>query len=75
MRVNHNDPELARHELAEMRSLVKDVVYPEYDYTPSEYTVEEYATKQRVSKQTVWRWIKANKIVARRIGKSYRISA
>ena len=29
MRVNHHDPELAKRELAEMRAIVKDVVFPE----------------------------------------------
>lgn len=31
MRVNHHDPELARHELEEMKSIVKNVVYPDED--------------------------------------------
>jgi hypothetical protein len=29
MRVDHHDPERATHDLQEMRSIVKDVVYPE----------------------------------------------
>jgi hypothetical protein len=34
MRVNHHDPELARHELAEMRSIIKDVVLGDDETTP-----------------------------------------
>lgn len=29
MRVDHHDPERAKHDLAEMRSIVKDVVVPD----------------------------------------------
>ncbi len=38
------------------------------------YRVEELAEKLRVNKMTIYRWIKAKKLTASKIGKEYRIS-
>ena len=37
------------------------------------YLVEELADKLRVNKMTIYRYIKAGKLVASKIGKEYRI--
>ena len=42
--------------------------------TPDFYLVEELADKLRVNKMTIYRWIKAGKLRATKIGKEYRIS-
>lgn len=41
---------------------------------PDFYLVEELAEKLRVNKMTVYRWIKAGKLMASKIGKEYRIT-
>lgn len=41
---------------------------------PDFYLVEELADKLRVNKMTIYRWIKAGKLTAIRIGKHYRIT-
>ena len=38
------------------------------------YLVEELAEKLRVNKMTIYRWIKAGKLEAAKIGKEYRIA-
>lgn len=38
------------------------------------YLVEELTDKLRVNKMTIYRWIKAGKIEAHKMGKEYRIS-
>ena len=41
---------------------------------PQFYLVEELADKLRVNKMTIYRWIKAGKLKAAKIGKEYRIA-
>jgi putative resolvase len=41
---------------------------------PDFYLVEELAEKLRVNKMTIYRWIKAGKIKALKIGKEFRIA-
>jgi len=41
---------------------------------PDFYLVEELADKLRVNKMTIYRWIKAGKLSASKIGKEYRIA-
>ncbi|MBP7005725.1 helix-turn-helix domain-containing protein [Patescibacteria group bacterium] len=41
---------------------------------PDFYLVEELAEKLRVNKMTIYRWIKAGKLAAPKIGKEYRIA-
>ncbi len=38
------------------------------------YLVEELATKLRVNPMTIYRWIKAGKLTASKIGKEFRIT-
>jgi excisionase family DNA binding protein len=40
---------------------------------PDFYLVEELAEKLRVNKMTIYRWIKAGKLAAAKVGKGYRI--
>ena len=40
---------------------------------PDFYLVEELAEKLRVNKMTIYRWIKAGKLQAFKIGKEFRI--
>lgn len=42
-------------------------------HKPDFYLVEELAEKLRVNKMTIYRYIKAKKLVAFRFGKEYRI--
>ena len=42
--------------------------------TPDFYLVEELAKKLRVNPMTIYRYIKAGKLQAYKIGKSYRIA-
>lgn len=41
---------------------------------PDFYLVEELAEKLRVNKMTIYRWIKAGKLTASKLGKNYRIT-
>lgn len=41
---------------------------------PDFYLVEELADKLRVNKMTIYRWIKAGKLAAPKIGKEYRVA-
>lgn len=41
---------------------------------PDFYLVEELAEKLRLNKMTIYRWIKAGKITASKLGKHYRIT-
>lgn len=41
---------------------------------PDFYLVEELAEKLRVNKMTIYRWIKAGKLTASKLGKEYRIT-
>lgn len=41
---------------------------------PDFYLVVELAEKLRVNKMTIYRWIKAGKLTAAKIGKEFRIS-
>jgi len=41
--------------------------------TPEFYTARELANKLRVDIMTIYRYIKANKFIAHKIGKEYRI--
>lgn len=41
---------------------------------PDFYLVEELADKLRVNKMTIYRWIKAGRLEAHKLGKEYRIS-
>ena len=43
---------------------------PRHDF----YLVEELAEKLRVNKMTIYRWIKAGKLAASKIGKEFRIT-
>jgi excisionase family DNA binding protein len=43
-------------------------------YKPDFYLVEELAEKLRVNKMTIYRWIKAGKLTASKLGKHYRIT-
>ncbi len=43
-------------------------------HKPDFYLVEELAEKLRVNKMTIYRWIKAGKLTALKIGKNYRIA-
>jgi len=43
-------------------------------HKPDFYLVEELADKLRVNKMTIYRWIKAGKLIAPKIGKEYRIT-
>ena len=42
--------------------------------TPDFYLVQELAEKLRVNKMTIYRYIKAGKLIASKIGKEYRIA-
>ncbi len=42
---------------------------------PHFYTVEETAAMLKISKMTIYRYIKAGKIIAHKVGKDFRISA
>jgi excisionase family DNA binding protein len=42
-------------------------------HNPDFYLVEELASKLRVNKMTIYRYIKAKKLSAFRLGKEYRI--
>lgn len=42
-------------------------------HTPNFYLVEELAAMLRVNKMTIYRYIKAKKLTAYKIGKEYRI--
>lgn len=43
-------------------------------HKPDFYLVEELAEKLRVNKMTIYRWIKAKKLTASKLGKHYRIT-
>lgn len=43
-------------------------------HKPDFYLVEELAEKLRVNKMTIYRWIKAGKLTASKLGKHYRIT-
>lgn len=42
--------------------------------TPDFFLVDELATKLRVNRMTIYRYLKAGKLEAHKIGKEYRIS-
>lgn len=41
---------------------------------PDFYLVEELAEKLRVNRMTIYRWIKAGRLTASKLGKHYRIT-